>query len=88
MVNFNKSEMPFTPEEARKYWQIAYWTKGFNGEEIKIMEYCEETNEIEVLRIHKDYFDGDWNNLTNPGIDDIMPPSSPKNRVIISPIIR
>ena len=60
----------FTLEEARKVWKIAYWTEGLEGEEIKIME-CYE-NEIEMLRIHKDFFDGDWNSLVNPQIDDII----------------
>lgn len=60
----------FTLEEARKVWSNAYWSEGLEGEEIKIMECCED--EIELIRVHIDFFDGDWSRLVNPNIDDII----------------
>lgn len=61
----------FTPEEAKKVWSIAYWTDGLKGEEIKVIENY-DLDEIEMLRVHKDFFDGDWKNLVDPHIDDII----------------
>ena len=61
----------FTPEEAKKYWKYAYWTPELEDEEITIISECGQ-GEVEVLKVHIDFFEGNWQFLSNPRISNVI----------------
>ena len=71
MSTTKQTHQKFTPEEAKKYWDNVYWTLGLEDEEITIISECGQ-GEVEVLKVHIDFFEGDWQFLSNPRISDVI----------------